>query len=217
MRRAVKAVLFRTTYTSFEWQPGADYYGLRSQRCAAEHRRRRQRHVLLPRRPGQSESRPQQQLVETAYATYDSLENDSGNQSDPRGANGEAGGARQYTSETAQATIQIIPVEVQPKTILQLSNTPSICARDAAAGIDRRGNRVRAAHADSRCTTTQLPGLSTICRRACAAPMRQSLILMRRLMMPRVSCRAAYLHRPVTWQRRGLEFWQPATYDVGSR
>ncbi len=67
---------------------------------------------------------PQQQLVESAYATYDSLEGDSGNQTDPRGANGEIGGARQYTSATAQATIQIIPVEVQPKTILRLSNTP---------------------------------------------------------------------------------------------
>ena len=69
---------------------------------------------------------PLQQLVNSAYATYDSLENDAGNQSDPRGANGELGGARQYTSEPGQATIQIIPVEVQPKQILQLSNTPSI-------------------------------------------------------------------------------------------
>ncbi len=102
-------------------------------------------------------SAPQQQLVETAYATYDSLENDSGNQSDPRGANGEPGGARQYTSATAQATIQIIPVEVQPKTILRLSNTPSICACDAAAGVDRRGSRIRAAHADPGGTTSQFP------------------------------------------------------------
>ena len=69
---------------------------------------------------------PQQQLVETVFATFDSLENDSGNQSDPRGANGEAGGARQYTSAIAQAIIQIIPVEVQPKTILQTANTPQV-------------------------------------------------------------------------------------------
>ena len=68
---------------------------------------------------------PQQQLLESAFATYDSLENDSGNQSAPQGTNGEAGGARQYASATAQATIQIIPVEVDPKTILQLSNTPN--------------------------------------------------------------------------------------------
>ncbi len=70
-------------------------------------------------------SAPLQQLIETAYATYDSMEDESGNQTNPLGSNGEAGGARQYTSATAQATIQIIPVEVQPKTILQLSNTPN--------------------------------------------------------------------------------------------
>jgi uncharacterized repeat protein (TIGR01451 family) len=69
---------------------------------------------------------PNQQLIETAYATYDSLESDAGAQSDPRGANGEIGGARQYTSATATATIQIIPVEVDPKTILRTSSTPPV-------------------------------------------------------------------------------------------
>ena len=67
---------------------------------------------------------PLQQLVESAYATYDSLEDASGNQSNPLGVNGEIGGARQYTSAPVDAIIQIIPVEVQPKQILQLSNTP---------------------------------------------------------------------------------------------
>ncbi|MDH4074018.1 MAG: hypothetical protein OEV41_13025, partial [Gammaproteobacteria bacterium] len=69
---------------------------------------------------------PQQQLIETAYATYDSLENSSGNQSAPLGNNGEVGGARQYTSATSTATIRIIPVETDPKAILRLSNTPNI-------------------------------------------------------------------------------------------
>ncbi len=69
---------------------------------------------------------PLQRLTNTAYATFDSLEGLSGNQTDPLGANGEAGGARQYVSESAEATIQIIPVEVKPKEILQLSNTALI-------------------------------------------------------------------------------------------
>ena len=67
---------------------------------------------------------PLQQLRESAYTTYDSLEGASGNQSNPLGTNGEIGGARQYTSAPAEAIIQIIPVEVQPKQVLQLSNTP---------------------------------------------------------------------------------------------
>lgn len=69
---------------------------------------------------------PLQQLTNTAFATYDSLEGASGNQTAPLGANGEIGGARQYVSEPGEATIQIIPVEVQPKQIIQLSNTALI-------------------------------------------------------------------------------------------
>ena len=69
---------------------------------------------------------PDQQLIETVYATYDSLESDSGSQSDPQGLNGEFGGARQYMSANAQATIQIIPVETDPKTILRVSKTPLV-------------------------------------------------------------------------------------------
>jgi len=69
---------------------------------------------------------PLQQLTNTAFATYDSLEGASGNQTAPLGANGEIGGARQYVSAPGEATIQIIPVEVQPKQIIQLSNTAPI-------------------------------------------------------------------------------------------
>ncbi len=69
---------------------------------------------------------PLQRLTNTVTATYDSLEGDFGNQTAPTGANGEIGGARQYLSDVADATIQIIPVEVQPKEILRTSNTPLV-------------------------------------------------------------------------------------------
>jgi uncharacterized repeat protein (TIGR01451 family) len=67
---------------------------------------------------------PLQTLTNSAVATYDSLEGPTGNQTDPVGANGEIGGARQYTSAPGDAAIRIIPVEVEPKQILELSNTP---------------------------------------------------------------------------------------------
>lgn len=69
---------------------------------------------------------PLQQLTSTVTASYDSLEGASGNQTAPLGANGEIGGARQYVSAETEAVIQIIPVQVQPKQIVRLSNTPSI-------------------------------------------------------------------------------------------
>ncbi|MCA9502228.1 MAG: DUF11 domain-containing protein [Myxococcales bacterium] len=66
---------------------------------------------------------PLQSLVSTATAAYDSLEGASGAQTAPQGANGEAGGARQYVSAPGAATIRIIPVEVSPKQILRVSNS----------------------------------------------------------------------------------------------
>jgi uncharacterized repeat protein (TIGR01451 family) len=66
---------------------------------------------------------PLQQLTSSVTASYDSLAGASGNQTAPLGANGESGGARQYVADAAEATIQIIPVEVQPKQITRLSNT----------------------------------------------------------------------------------------------
>ncbi len=69
---------------------------------------------------------PLQMLTNSAVASYDSLEGASGSQTNPLGANGEIGGARQYVSAPGDATIQIIPVEVEPKTILRLSNTPAV-------------------------------------------------------------------------------------------
>jgi uncharacterized repeat protein (TIGR01451 family) len=69
---------------------------------------------------------PLQLLTNTVTAAYDSLEGASGAQTPPEGANGELGGARQYVSAPADAAIRIIPVEVTPKQIVRLANTPPI-------------------------------------------------------------------------------------------
>ncbi len=66
---------------------------------------------------------PLETLTNTVSASYDSLEGASGSQSAPLGNNGEAGGARQYTSASDDATIQIIPVEVDPKRVIATSNS----------------------------------------------------------------------------------------------
>jgi uncharacterized repeat protein (TIGR01451 family)/fimbrial isopeptide formation D2 family protein len=71
---------------------------------------------------------PLQTFTNTAVATYDSLEGQYGNQSDntrtPPSSYGPIGDARYYTSPTASADVQIIPIETQPKRIAALSNTP---------------------------------------------------------------------------------------------
>ena len=64
-----------------------------------------------------------QQLTSSVSASYDSLEGASGNQSAPLGLNGELAGARQYVSDSAEATIEIIPVLVAPKQIVRVSNS----------------------------------------------------------------------------------------------
>lgn len=70
---------------------------------------------------------PLQQLVNTVAITYDSLEGDSGNQTTPAplvaSNNGEVGGARVYNSTPTTATVQILPLQTQPKEITRLSNT----------------------------------------------------------------------------------------------
>ena len=68
---------------------------------------------------------PLQTFTNSAVATYDSLEGASGSQTvGLEGANGTTEGARIYTSDTAEADVQIIPIETQPKRIVDLSNTP---------------------------------------------------------------------------------------------
>ncbi|MEJ2157423.1 MAG: isopeptide-forming domain-containing fimbrial protein [Desulfobacteraceae bacterium] len=70
---------------------------------------------------------PLQTFTNTAYATYDSLEGAYGSQSDPLPsprAYGDIGDARDYTSPTASADVQMIPIETQPKRINALSSTP---------------------------------------------------------------------------------------------
>lgn len=66
---------------------------------------------------------PAQRLVNRVSATYDSLEGDYGNQTVVQSANGSLGGARQYTTAEAIATVEILPLITQPKTITALSNT----------------------------------------------------------------------------------------------
>ncbi|MDP6981018.1 MAG: OmpA family protein [Myxococcota bacterium] len=66
---------------------------------------------------------PLETLTNSVSASYDSLEGASGNQSAPLGTNGQAGGARQFTTASAEATIQIIPVEVDPKAVIAASNS----------------------------------------------------------------------------------------------
>ena len=80
----------------------------------------------------------------------------SGNQTAPLGANGEIGGARQYVSATAPGHDPDHPGRGAAEAILRLSNTPLIAPAHAAAGVDRRGDRIRAAHADSGRTAAQL-------------------------------------------------------------
>ncbi|MDY6979774.1 MAG: SdrD B-like domain-containing protein [Pseudomonadota bacterium] len=78
---------------------------------------------------------PLQTLTNTVSADYDSLEGDSGNQTVSPGDTGELGGARSYTSADASATVQILPLETQPKSILQLSNTPISGAPQQAVSV----------------------------------------------------------------------------------
>ena len=66
---------------------------------------------------------PRQQFTNSVSATYDSLEGAFGNQSAPQKPNSDKGGARVYTSAAATATVEIIPVLTQPKSITRLSST----------------------------------------------------------------------------------------------
>lgn len=70
---------------------------------------------------------PLQTLTNSVSATYDSLEGQSGNQTEPaplvESNNSEAGGARAYTSAADTASVQMLPLQTQPKEITRLSNT----------------------------------------------------------------------------------------------
>jgi uncharacterized repeat protein (TIGR01451 family)/fimbrial isopeptide formation D2 family protein len=70
---------------------------------------------------------PLQTLVNSVVATYDTLPGPSGSQglySVAPGSNGQADGARVYTTSPVSATIQILPVLTQPKSVIEVSNTP---------------------------------------------------------------------------------------------
>ncbi|MBA3581949.1 MAG: DUF11 domain-containing protein [Gammaproteobacteria bacterium] len=57
---------------------------------------------------------PTQQMTNVASGTYDSLIGASGAQSAPQGANGTAGGARTYNTNTSQADITVYNITVNP-------------------------------------------------------------------------------------------------------
>lgn len=67
---------------------------------------------------------PLQQLSNSITVSYDSLEGASGNQTVVLSANSELGGARVYTGGPDTATIQILPLQSQPKEIINTSITP---------------------------------------------------------------------------------------------
>jgi uncharacterized repeat protein (TIGR01451 family)/fimbrial isopeptide formation D2 family protein len=78
---------------------------------------------------------PQQQLINTVTASFDSLEGDSGNQTVVQSANSTVGGARVYGTVPASATVQILPLQTQPKDIIALSNTPLAAAQPQPVSI----------------------------------------------------------------------------------
>jgi uncharacterized repeat protein (TIGR01451 family)/fimbrial isopeptide formation D2 family protein len=73
---------------------------------------------------------PQQILSNTVSTVYDSLEGDSGNQHAPQLTNAEntapnnSGRARIYDAFDDAASIQILPLQTQPKAVIQVSNSP---------------------------------------------------------------------------------------------
>jgi uncharacterized repeat protein (TIGR01451 family)/fimbrial isopeptide formation D2 family protein len=80
--------------------------------------------VLFYRIDYDDDAAPQQTFTNTVVARYDSLTGEFGSQSIPQRPNSDPGGARVYTSDTASASVRIVPVETQPKSIVDLSNTP---------------------------------------------------------------------------------------------
>ncbi|GMR17910.1 MAG: hypothetical protein BMS9Abin33_0305 [Gammaproteobacteria bacterium] len=66
---------------------------------------------------------PLQTLTNIVSMSYDSLEGATGNQTVAPRANSDIAGARVYTTIDADAVVQILPVQTQPKQIINLSNT----------------------------------------------------------------------------------------------
>jgi large repetitive protein len=71
-----------------------------------------------------NDAAPLQTFTNTAMATYDSMSGDSGSQTISPQLNSTLGGGRVYQSENATADVTILSVVTQPKTVIQLANTP---------------------------------------------------------------------------------------------
>ncbi|MBW2421120.1 MAG: DUF11 domain-containing protein [Deltaproteobacteria bacterium] len=76
-----------------------------------------ERVVLYYRVDPNDDAAPLQRMTNTVTASYD--------------ANGEIGGARRYESEPAEASIQIIPVEVSPKQVVRAANSPLVTSNNS--------------------------------------------------------------------------------------
>ena len=131
-------MLVRPTPPPFDW---ADPFRLEDQLTEDERMLRDAaaefaQSQLAPRiiAANRDDAAPLQTFTTSADATYDSLEGVSGNQSAPQRPNSDIGGARVYTSQTASAAVQILPVEAQPKRIRNLSNTP-LAGRPDTQGV----------------------------------------------------------------------------------
>ncbi|MCK9531771.1 MAG: isopeptide-forming domain-containing fimbrial protein, partial [Gammaproteobacteria bacterium] len=67
---------------------------------------------------------PGQWLEHTVSVSYDSLPDEYGNQSTPTRPTGDIGGARAYT-DSAWVRSSMVPVQVEPKQIVRVANTPA--------------------------------------------------------------------------------------------
>ena len=81
---------------------------------------------------------PLQTLSNTVSTSYDSLEGDSGNQNDPQYTNAEAvntsGRARIYQAIDAATSVQMLPLQTQPKQIISVSNSSLGPPQDVVVG-----------------------------------------------------------------------------------
>ncbi|RKZ69131.1 MAG: hypothetical protein DRQ44_03410, partial [Gammaproteobacteria bacterium] len=87
---------------------------------------------------------PLQTLTNTVTMSYDSLDGDYGNQNLPRLDNtttapNDVGRARIYGSIAADAIVQMVPIETQPKSIIELSNSaPGGAPQEVVVGEEIR-------------------------------------------------------------------------------
>ena len=80
--------------------------------------------VLYYRVDFDDDAAPLQTFINEVSATYDSLEDEFGNQTTPVGRNSELAGPRVYIADSTAASVQIVPVATQPKEVTATAVTP---------------------------------------------------------------------------------------------